>query len=352
MAQQHKTSLRRTQIEVQLSAANESLKEVFFALYYRHEFARRNMQVYKAGKKIAQALKMPEERLKTFVQDGRFLTEDIRLWVEQATGTDKGARRKALRDYLVNFGVLPMVWNWDQEDSFLPRTYFEAVDEGANYYECLMAFKSLMGFEGYAMSVLEIGHPVIFPVVSLKFDAKNKKVRIEHLDLEAEKAPMFMDFSAPKTSFDHYMNLMLLDNEVCKRRPDILLEPEPEEQAADLVADTDEGEKMAKPKKEHKIKRVKPHVLDKHLEVLDVGRHWTSADNFYQRAKLYAARKLKRKMQKKEADHLLELLEDKNKRTLNKNEAVELGLAIDIKEWFSQRLKYAKRYEMAYQDIV
>ncbi len=352
MAQQHKTSLRRTQIEVQLSAANESLKEVFFALYYRHEFARRNMQVYKAGKNIAQALKMPEERLKTFVQDGRFLTEDIRLWVEQATGTDKGARRKALRDYLVDFGVLPMVWNWDEKRSFLPRKYFEAIDEETTYYESLMAFKSLMGFEGYAMSVLKIGHPVIFPVVSLKYDALNKKVKIEQLDLEAEKAPMFMDFSAPKTSFDHYMNLMLLDNEVCKRRPDILREPEPEEQAADLEAEADEGEKMARPKKEHKIKRVKPRVLDKHLEVLDVGRHWTPANTFYQRAKLYAARKLKRKMQKKEADQYQELLDGKIKKPLSKIDAAKFDLAIEIKEWFSQRLKYAKRYEMAYQDIV
>ena len=90
------------------------MKQVFLALYYRHEFARRNEKVYKEGRKIAESLGMPEERLRTFIQSGRHLTDDIIKNVEGAKGRAKGARRKALGDYLKDFGVLPMVWNSDE----------------------------------------------------------------------------------------------------------------------------------------------------------------------------------------------------------------------------------------------
>ena len=140
-------TIRRLFTKVERDSAEESLKQVFLALYYRHEFARRNEKVFTAGKDIAKSLGLPEERLKTFVQKGEFLTDAIIRCVETANTRTKRTRADALKAYLKEHAVIPMVWDWDEKRSFFPVGYLD--DIAANFTECLKAFKSLMGFEAY-----------------------------------------------------------------------------------------------------------------------------------------------------------------------------------------------------------
>ena len=339
-------TIRRQFTKVERDSAEESLKQVFLALYYRHEFARRNKGVFEAGKDIAKSLGLSEERLKTFVQKGEFFTDALINCVEKANTRTKNKRIKVLKAYLNKYGVLPMVWDWDEERSFFPVKYFD--DVRANFLESLKAFKSLMGFEAYALAVLGVGHPVMFPVMPLRIQGENKDKVVDILDLKDYEAPMFMDFAAPKTSFDSYMNLMFLDNEVCKHRPDTLKERKPIIQGTEANVESDGGQK-----KEYSIQRVKPGVLEKHLDVLGVARYWKPADRFYAKAKYHSEQNGTKKITEKEAGEMSRLIGvKKSGGVLKPNEENLLARAIKINEWFSQKLKLAKPYEQGYCDII
>ena len=327
-------TIRRQFTKVERDSAEESLKQVFLALYYRHEFARRNKAVFKAGKDIAADLGLGEERLRTFVHSGEFLTDTIVRSVEKANTRTKSKRFEALRVYLQKYGVLPMVWDWTEGRSFFPVKYLD--DVRANFLECHQAFKSLMGFEAYALAVLGVGHPVMFPVMPLRIQGENKDKVVGGLDLEKYEAPMFMDFAAPKTSCDSYMELMSLDNEVGKYRA-----------AALRIRPRKTGEEG------YSIQRIKPGVLESHLDVLDVARYWERQDRFIAKAVFHSAVKLKKKIVQKEAQPMAKALEDKKSgKILTKAEEDELAKAIKIIEWFSQKLKLAKPYEQAYRDLI
>ena len=323
-------TIRRLFTKVERDSAKESLKQVFLALYYRHEFARRNEGVFKAGKKIAKDLGLSEERLKTFVQKGEFLTDAIIRCVETANTRSKSTRIRALKDYLKNYAVMPMVWDWNEKRSFIPVGYLDDIE--SNFTECHKAFKSLMGFEAYAMARLEIGHPVMFPVMPLRIQGENKDKVVGNLNLEKYEAPMFMDFAAPKTACDSYLELMLLDHEVRKQRPH--RPGDPQEQP-------------------YSVQRIKPGVLEGHLDVLDVARYWERQDRFIAKAVFHSAVMLKKKIVQKETEPMAKALEDmKSGKILTKAEEDELAKAIKINEWFSQKLKLAKPYEQAYRDLI
>lgn len=323
-------TIRRLFTKVERDSAKESLKQVFLALYYRHEFARRNKGVFDAGKEIAHCLGLSEERLKTFVQKGEFLTDAIIRCVETANTKAKGTRVRALKDYLQKFAVIPMVWDWDENRSFIPVGYLDDIE--SNFTECQKAFKSLLGFEAYAMAKLEIGHPVMFPVMPLRIQGKNKDKVVGNLDLEKYEAPMFMDFAAPKTSCDSYLELMLMDHEVRRQRPH--LPGDPQEQP-------------------YSIQRIKPGVLEGHLDVLDVARYWERQDRFIAKAIFYSSVMLERKTLQKKAKSMSQALKKrKSGDILTKDEEHELAEATEIVEWFSQKLKLAKPYEQAYRDLI
>ena len=323
-------TIRRLFTKVERDSAEESLKQVFLALYYRHEFARRNEEVFKAGKEIAHCLGLSEERLKTFVQKGEFLTDAITRCVETANTKAKSTRIRALKDYLKKYAVIPMVWDWDDKRSFFPIGYLD--DIAANFTECNKAFKSLMGFEAYTLAVLGVGHPVMFPVMPLRIQGKNKDKVVGNLDLEKYEAPMFMDFAAPKTACDSYLELMLMDHEVRKQRPH--RPGDPQEQP-------------------YSIQRIKPGVLEEHLDVLDVARYWEHEDRFTAKAIFYSSLMQEKTMFLKEAESMSQALKKrKSGDTLTKTEEDELAKAIKINEWFSQKLKLAKPYEQAYRDLI
>ncbi len=303
--------IRRQPVKVQRTAAESSIRLVFQALYYRHEFARRNKEVYVSQDSLAKDLGLPEDLFRKFVHPDGFLTDILRNKIESSRGRAKGSRRKALKQYLSELAIVPMCWKWGDEGTFFPKQYFEEVQ--MNYLSCIKAYKSLLGFEAYAMAVLGVGHPVMTPLMPLTIVGKNRSVVISQLELDKYTAPMFLDYSAPKQTIDAYSNLYSIDNEMFAHRKDLLSVEDPKSDPEDA-----------------RIERIKPFVLDQHLAVLDVARHWERKRRFADKADYYARIELGRPISRQEA------YENSD----------------PISEWFSQKLKLAKPYEKGYREII
>lgn len=270
--------MSRQPTKVEKASAVKYFEQVFRALYYRHEFARRNKRVYDAGPAIAKKLDMPEARLKTFVQSGRFLTDDLIVNVENSERRTKGARRQALGSYLHVYGIVPLIWKWGEAEPFFPRKYFAEPHD--NFVKCQEAFKSLLRFEAYALAVLKIGHPVMFPVMPLGIVGDNREIVVNDLALEKMDAPMIMEYSAPKSAFDSYIGLMSMDDEVLRHRDDMLMGPELKAKKQKTVSSntesTDEKNRSESESKAHEITRLRISKLDQHLQVYDMRRPWVS----------------------------------------------------------------------------
>ena len=268
--------MSRQPTKVEKASAVKYFEHVFRALYYRHEFARRNKRVYDAGPAIAKKLGMPEVRFKTFVQSGRCLTDEIFDHVEKSERRTKGARRQALGDYLDEFGIIPLIWTWGEAEPFFPRKYF--TESHDNFTKCLETFKSLLKFEAYALAVLKIGHPVMFPVMPLGIVGDNKEIVVDDLMLEKMDAPMIMDYSAPKTAFDSYIGLMSMDDEVLRHRDDMLLGSGSERQTKKqrtVSPDAESADEKNSPEPDvHEITRLRISKLDQHLQVYDMRKPW------------------------------------------------------------------------------
>ena len=270
--------MSRQPTKVEKASAVKYFEQVFRALYYRHEFARRNKRVYDAGPAIAKKLGMPEGRFKSFVQSGSFLTDEIIAHVEKSERRTKGARRQALGNYLEEFGIIPLIWTWGEVEPFFPRKYF--AESHDNFIKCQEAFKSLLKFEAYALAVLKIGHPVMFPVMPLGIVGDNKEIVVDDLMLEKMDAPMIMDYSAPKTAFDSYIGLMSMDDEVLRHRDDMLLGSGPElktKKQKKVPSDAEStDEKSSTEPDAHEITRLRISKLDQHLQVYDLRKPWVS----------------------------------------------------------------------------
>ena len=270
--------MSRQPTKVEKASAVKYFEQVFRALYYRHEFARRNKRVYDAGPAIAKKLGMPEVRFKSFVQSGSFLTDEIIAHVEKSERRTKGARRQALGNYLEEFGIIPLIWTWGEVEPFFPRKYF--AESHDNFIKCQEAFKSLLKFEAYALAVLKIGHPVMFPVMPLGIVGDNKEIVVDDLMLEKMDAPMIMDYSAPKTAFDSYIGLMSMDDEVLRHRDDMLLGSGPElktKKQKTVPSDAEStDEKSSTEPDAHEITRLRISKLDQHLQVYDLRKPWVS----------------------------------------------------------------------------
>mgnify|MGYP003615350938 CR=1 FL=1 len=265
-------SLRRQTKKVDKAKAIAFFKKVFLGLYYRHEFARRNKRVYDAGPEIVRKLGMHPKRFGSFVQSGKFLTDDIVEQVEGSVKRTKGAMRRALGDYLHEYGVIPMMWTWGESGSFFPRSYFEEPHD--NYMRCVEAFKALLWFEGYAMAVLKIRHPIMFPVMPLAMQGDNREIVVDNLMLGGVKAPMYMDYSMPQNAFDAYIGLLSLDDEVLRHREDMLMGSVPKQskscKPAPGAVDSEQGTGTPV----HDITRLRISKLDQHLLVYDLRKPW------------------------------------------------------------------------------
>ncbi len=270
--------MSRQPTKVEKASAVKYFEQVFRALYYRHEFARRNKRVYDSGPAIAKKLGMPEVRFKSFVQSGSFLTDEIIAHVEKSERRTKGARRQALGNYLEEFGIVPLIWTWGEAEPFFPRKYF--AESHDNFIKCQEAFKSLLKFEAYALAVLKIGHPVMFPVMPLGIVGDNKEIVVDDLMLEKMDAPMIMDYSAPKTAFDSYIGLMSMDDEVLRHRDDMLLGSGQElktKKQKTVPSDAEStDEKSSTEPDAHEITRLRISKLDQHLQVYDLRKPWVS----------------------------------------------------------------------------
>jgi hypothetical protein len=200
--------LMRQFTRVQFKKAEESYKEIFRNLHYRHEFARRDENVPAAGAILAKALGMPPSRFRTFAANGKFLTEELLGRVGKPSETE---RRSALAKYLSTWRVLPMTWSPGESPRFFAKNLFA---QNFQFDECRRVFKSLMKFEAFAMAALGIGHPVIFPMMPLRIQGANKEMLCDKLDLKDYTAPMFLDFSVPQEAFDSYCHAFALDMEM------------------------------------------------------------------------------------------------------------------------------------------
>ena len=138
----------------------------------------------------------------------------------------------------------------------------------------------MMRFEAYALAVLKIGHPVMFPVMPLGIVGDNREIVVNDLALEKMNAPMIMEYSAPKTAFDSYIGLMSMDDEVLRHRDDMLLEPEHEAKKQKTVSpdseSTDEKNRAESESDVHEITRLRISKLDQHLQVYDLRKPWVS----------------------------------------------------------------------------
>lgn len=268
--------MSRQPTKVEKASAVKYFEQVFRALYYRHEFARRNKRVYDAGPAIAKNLDMPEGRFKSFVQSGSFLTDEIIAHVEKSERRTKGARRKALGSYLHEYGIVPLIWKWGEAEPFFPRKYFAEPHD--NFVKCQEAFKSLLRFEAYALAVLKIGHPVMFPVMPLGIVGDNREIVVNDLALEKMDGPMIMEYSAPKSAFDSYIGLMSMDDEVLRHRDDMLMGPELKAKKQKTVSSntesTDEKTRAESESEAHEITRLRISKLDQHLQVYDLRKPW------------------------------------------------------------------------------
>ena len=296
-------TVRRQFTVVQTRKMEEAYRQIFRGIYYRHEFARRHADVFKAGDSLPRMLGLPDERFRTFIKNNRCLTDDIIRAVEGTKGRTKGLRREKLGKYLAKHKVIPMTWTWGEMRPFFPRELFTQTQSWLHH--CFSIFNALMKFEAYAIAVLKIGQPIMFPMamlrVGLKGEAGIKDVVVSNLHVEEYEAPMFLDFTAPKTAFDAYCDAFTHQLNTHVREPT-----------------ENDG-----------IERLKEPVLDQHLEVYDVARPWVAGRRDTAILHLYARR---------------QKLDMKN-----------LSLHSDFKtasEWFSQKLKMAKPYVEGYLDII
>ena len=267
-------TIRRQRTKVDIAKATKYFGDIFKAIYYRHEFARRNQRVYEDGPIFAQKLGMPVERFKTFIQDGNYLTDDIQEWVEDSKRRTKGARRKMLGEYLKKYRIIPLAWCWTDQDSFFPRRLF--ADPRKNFLECSEILKSLLNFEAYALGVLNIGHPIMLPIVSLRLQDDEKSRLVENLDLKTFPAPMFMDYSATKTSVETHLRLMGLDGEIAEYRDRMLGKPDSKTEKRKPIIPTPESDRASEDTEpvEYNLTRIRASKLDQHLTVYDLRKPW------------------------------------------------------------------------------
>lgn len=226
----------------------DAYAHIFQRLHYRHELARRNTDVFKAGKDLPVHLGLPEERFRTFIQNNRCLTDDIIKAVEGATGNTKHFRREKLKTYLKTHKIIPLTWDGFDKRPFIPRELFCKTQSW--YHNCFIVFSALMKFEAYALGILKIGQPVMFPLTLLRVELKNKEASI-NVDLTGYDAPMFLDFSAHKESFDSYCDAFTLHLKSHVNTDDPVLLP------------TEKG-----------AARFDEDFYDNHLRVFDVARPW------------------------------------------------------------------------------
>lgn len=266
--------------KVQRAKGEESFEQIFLALYYRHEFARRNKAVFEAGDGIAAALGMPIDRFRFFDKGGSFLTDEIHEAVENSPSRTKGGRRKALGDYLKEFNVVPMTWDWGETRTFFNRALFESVQ--SNFDTCYLIFQSLLSFEAYAMSYLDTGRPAIFPAFPLRIGKENQVQIVERLNLGKYRAPAIVDFGARKSALASYRTAF-----------DILEDMRPylHGAAGEVRPANVKNAAQGKTVTDCEIERLTPKVLDGHIEVIDVRRPWvpgrrdTAILSYYERQK-------------------------------------------------------------------
>lgn len=183
----------------------KAYSEIFRGLYWRHEFARRNNAVSTASKDLAMALGFKITRFEQFIHNGRPLTDEL----IDVCRIGPMPAKTALREFLEKYKVLPTTWNPQSKSPYFPMEYGLREPERANYIydtliDCKTLFNNILLFEAHAMSDLNMGRPVMFPLMPLIVLGR----KIEQLHLGDFPAPVLLDRFAPADLIGHYSDAL------------------------------------------------------------------------------------------------------------------------------------------------
>jgi hypothetical protein len=193
-------TFRRTIYAPKTHAVREALREILRGLRYRHEFAKRNLEVLKASRELLEAFGITPARAETFLCPNQetFLTDDLMGRFSRVERPRREQLKLLLAEFLKMRRVLPMA---KSRQSFFPPFSVK---------NAWKIWNSLLQFELFAMGRLDIGGPVMFPVMyvgGLSFNEnKNEQKQLSRtLNLAHEPYPMVVKFELPDEVISNYM---------------------------------------------------------------------------------------------------------------------------------------------------
>lgn len=194
-------NIRRRAQQMPIDDAKEYLAEILEGVFYRHEFARRNGKVVKASGEILECLGVPAARAEAFLsQEAPLCLTDVLI-----RRCDTPLRRTQLAKFLSEYRIIPVS---SSNQPFLPPGVKDAGNE--DVIQSYRIWNALLKFEYYALSVLGLDSPVMFPVVTLgRVECQGKTMWVgEHFNPRRYRYPLFVDFSVPAETSGAYMAML------------------------------------------------------------------------------------------------------------------------------------------------
>jgi len=190
-----------------LDDARANLAEIMRGVFYRHEFARRNTAVIEAAKSLFADLDIPVSRGGTYLSQ-----EPPRYFSHLLISRSKTpALRRKMKAFLDEHRVFPM--SQPSDTPFFPRESKDIANKEVT--DRTEMWESLLMFEYFAMSILGLDSPVMFPVMPLgEFHSREKTTWLgDGFSSRRCGFPLFVDFAVPtKTSYAYIAMLQFLEN--------------------------------------------------------------------------------------------------------------------------------------------
>ena len=197
--------MRRTTRQPEDKTQITALNNILMGIHYRHEFARRNLELMAASKTILETLGIPLEQAEHFISpDGK---TNLAKAIIDRVKAEPAASRTELMDQVANFlgehRVLPMTCT---SGTFFPKP--EDVD-------ATLAFgiwNELMNIETFALARLRLGHPIMFPVMLINnVQLPDGTVDVsQFLKLQRYNYPMLTSLDTPKEVISDYFTVLYM----------------------------------------------------------------------------------------------------------------------------------------------
>lgn len=185
-------------------AAIKDFRAVLRGLYFRHEFARRNPEVVKASETLFKEFGWRPSSGKRFLLADRQRLMPLELLQILNSSHPKRARRlrSLLARFFLDFKVLPV---GRMKRPFFPE---DVASQGADLHLLIRFWNAILRVEAYAISVLGLGHPIMFPVMTLgKIVQRDTEYPVyEQIDLSRYSLPLLVDHNAPLRTITAYMD--------------------------------------------------------------------------------------------------------------------------------------------------